>query len=268
MGNSSGNACPQSFYLTEPLLMQGTVKGGRRQGRQRKRWEDNIREWTGLELGKSQKAVENREKWRKLVAKSSVVPQWPSWLRDRWDDKMRELGWWVRTDRSVLSTHAIKRWDLLCDILVVVFEILPALVEPGVFVYHHAHCFSVKTYSKHKSSALCDTKSAASSSTQNTECSTCNQQRQSLDCQLTCQDTQHMQNKITCLLFFQKFHVKKTKKSKWFKPILNWQEIKLSKSPRVHKCSAYSLASSGLSSRTILANSVLFFRFSAKNKNS
>ena len=38
---------------------------------QRKRWEDNIREWTGLEFGKSQRAVENREKWRKLVAKSS-----------------------------------------------------------------------------------------------------------------------------------------------------------------------------------------------------
>ena len=50
-----------------------TVKGGRRQGGQRKRWEDNIREWTGLELGKSQRAVENRENWRKLVAKSSVV---------------------------------------------------------------------------------------------------------------------------------------------------------------------------------------------------
>ena len=30
-----------------------------------------------------QRAVENREKWRKLVAKSSVVPQRPSWLRDR-----------------------------------------------------------------------------------------------------------------------------------------------------------------------------------------
>ena len=49
--------------------MQGTVKGGRRQGRQRNRWEDNIREWTGLEFGRSQSAVENREKWRKLVAK-------------------------------------------------------------------------------------------------------------------------------------------------------------------------------------------------------
>ena len=65
------------------IILQGTVKGGRRQGRQRKRWEDNIREWTGLEFGKSQRAVENREKWRKLVAKSSVVPQRPSRLRDR-----------------------------------------------------------------------------------------------------------------------------------------------------------------------------------------
>ena len=52
-----------------------SVKGGRRQGRQRKRWEDNIREWTGLEFGKCHRAVENREKGRKLVAKSSVVPQ-------------------------------------------------------------------------------------------------------------------------------------------------------------------------------------------------
>ena len=43
-------------------ILQGTVTGGRRQGRQRKRWEDNIREWTGLEFGKSQRAVENRGK--------------------------------------------------------------------------------------------------------------------------------------------------------------------------------------------------------------
>ena len=42
-------------------ILQGTVKGGRRQGRQKKRWEDNIREWTGLEFAKSQRAVENRE---------------------------------------------------------------------------------------------------------------------------------------------------------------------------------------------------------------
>ena len=55
-------------------ILQGTVNGARRQGRQNKRWEDIIREWTGLEFGKSQRAVESREKWRKLVAKLSLVP--------------------------------------------------------------------------------------------------------------------------------------------------------------------------------------------------
>ena len=39
-------------------ILQGTVKGGRRQDRQKKRWEDNIREWTGLEFSKSQRGVE------------------------------------------------------------------------------------------------------------------------------------------------------------------------------------------------------------------
>ena len=54
-------------------ILQSTVKGRRRQGRQRKRWEDNIREWTGLEFAKSQRAVEDREKWRKLVVKLSLL---------------------------------------------------------------------------------------------------------------------------------------------------------------------------------------------------
>ena len=71
----------RSSCLAKTILL-GTVKRGRRQGRERKRWEDTIREWTGLEFCKSQRAVENREKWRKLVAKSSVVPQRPSRLRD------------------------------------------------------------------------------------------------------------------------------------------------------------------------------------------
>ena len=47
-------------------ISQGTVKEGRRQSRQRKRWEDNTREWTGLGFAKSKRAVENRKnggKW-------------------------------------------------------------------------------------------------------------------------------------------------------------------------------------------------------------
>ena len=47
-------------------ILQGTVKGGRKQGRQRKRWEDNIRKWTGLEFPESHRAVENRENGEKM----------------------------------------------------------------------------------------------------------------------------------------------------------------------------------------------------------
>ena len=54
-------------------ILQVTVKGGRRQGRQKKKWEDNIREWTGLGFAKSQRTVEYSENWRKLVVQSSVV---------------------------------------------------------------------------------------------------------------------------------------------------------------------------------------------------
>ena len=56
-------------------ILQGIVQGGRRRGRQRKRWEDNIREWTGLEWNIILRKSENREEWRKLVVKSTVVPQ-------------------------------------------------------------------------------------------------------------------------------------------------------------------------------------------------
>ena len=64
-------------------ILQGIAKRGRRQGRQTKRWEDNIRERTGLEFAKSKRAVKNREKSRKLVVKICVVPKRPSRLRDR-----------------------------------------------------------------------------------------------------------------------------------------------------------------------------------------
>ena len=40
--------------------MQGTTK---RERRQKKRWENDIREWTGLEFTESQRAVEDKENW-------------------------------------------------------------------------------------------------------------------------------------------------------------------------------------------------------------
>ena len=72
---------PRLILCVHETSLQGTVKGGRRQGRQRKRWEANIREWTGLEFGKSQRAVENRGKRRKLVFE--IVCGAPTTLADK-----------------------------------------------------------------------------------------------------------------------------------------------------------------------------------------
>ena len=55
-------------------ILQGTVKGARRRGRQKKRWEDNIKEWTRMGFGDSLKAAEDREGCKGFVATSSVVP--------------------------------------------------------------------------------------------------------------------------------------------------------------------------------------------------
>ena len=42
-------ACHKVSELAKTIL-QGTVQGKRKRGRQRRRWEDNITEWTGKAL--------------------------------------------------------------------------------------------------------------------------------------------------------------------------------------------------------------------------
>ena len=55
-------------------ILQGTVKGGRRQGRQKKRWEDNIMEWTGLEFAKFQRAEKIEETGCKIICCAPTTP--------------------------------------------------------------------------------------------------------------------------------------------------------------------------------------------------
>ena len=50
-------------------------KGKRRKGRQKKRWEDYIKEWTGMDFASSTKVAEDRTRWKGIVVKSPVVPQ-------------------------------------------------------------------------------------------------------------------------------------------------------------------------------------------------
>ena len=50
------------------------MKRARRRGRQKKRLDDYIKEWTGMEFGDSLRAAKDREGWKGTVATSSVMP--------------------------------------------------------------------------------------------------------------------------------------------------------------------------------------------------
>ena len=51
----------------EKEIMQGTMSGARRRGRQRTAWMDNIKTWTGLSAQESIRMTEDTDKWRKYV---------------------------------------------------------------------------------------------------------------------------------------------------------------------------------------------------------
>ena len=57
-------------------ILQGTVKGARRR-RQKKRWEGNIKNWTGMEFGDSLRAAEDREDregWKGMLQRHLWCP--------------------------------------------------------------------------------------------------------------------------------------------------------------------------------------------------
>ena len=95
----------RSSGMAKTILQEGTVEGARRRGRQKKRWEDNIKEWTGMRFGDSLRAAEDREGWKGIVATSSVVPRRPPRLRD-WD----EMRW------SYSSGDALKLFSQCAEI--------------------------------------------------------------------------------------------------------------------------------------------------------
>ena len=55
-------------------ILQRTVKGARRRGRQKKRWEDNIKEWTGMGFEDSLMAAEDREDGKVLLQRHLWCP--------------------------------------------------------------------------------------------------------------------------------------------------------------------------------------------------
>ena len=64
-------------------VLQGTLEGGRRRGRQTKSWLDNIKEWTQMDSPALIRLAEDRESWRQKAYRSSIAsPLWPKRLGD------------------------------------------------------------------------------------------------------------------------------------------------------------------------------------------
>ena len=56
----------RSYGLMKTIL-QGTVEGNRKTGRQKKWWTDNAEEWTGKPLAETQALAHDRNRWRRLL---------------------------------------------------------------------------------------------------------------------------------------------------------------------------------------------------------
>ena len=64
-------------------ILQGTVQGKRRRGGQRKKWVDNITEWTGMNFSSTQALAHNRHNWNQTVKRTSQrCPHDPEGSRD------------------------------------------------------------------------------------------------------------------------------------------------------------------------------------------
>ena len=51
------------------------MKGKKKKRQTEEEWQNNIKEWTGMDFASSTRAAENRTRWRGVVENSSVVPR-------------------------------------------------------------------------------------------------------------------------------------------------------------------------------------------------
>jgi len=58
----------RKYESLEKEIVQGCVPGYRNRDRQRRRWTDDIAEWTGMRINEAAAAAEDRDVWRLRAA--------------------------------------------------------------------------------------------------------------------------------------------------------------------------------------------------------
>src|SRR6218665_1201904 len=54
------------------FICQGYVDGERARGRPRRRWVDDVKEWTGMTMADCVRSARNREQWRRMTSSTLV----------------------------------------------------------------------------------------------------------------------------------------------------------------------------------------------------
>jgi len=57
----------RKYESVEKEMVQRCVPGYRNRGRQRRRWTDDITEWTGMKINEASAAAEDRDRWRGIL---------------------------------------------------------------------------------------------------------------------------------------------------------------------------------------------------------
>ena len=63
------------FFLSKGNSTGHSKRKKKKKDRQKKRWEDSIKEWIGMDFASSTMAAEDITRWKGIVVKSSVVPR-------------------------------------------------------------------------------------------------------------------------------------------------------------------------------------------------